>query len=164
MYYMRQLLTAHSLNMSATGLVFVPEQPTHRTPDISGYFNGAKFHCEVKTENESTEETAARRNGDARTIKNRLTAEYFGLLQKTMKCAEAKFDGLIGERHIFFILNFDDYFHEYLSEYFNQIRDWIKLCPQSYDRCWFWARDRFETRFSDSYELMIVDRETGEAK
>jgi hypothetical protein len=144
----------------ATDIKFISEQD-YPTPDLACQMNGAGVCCEVKTKNESDNQIQARNAGKATSIQNALTAEYFDQLATTMSCAEKKFAHFDCAKHMFFILNFDDHLHEYLDEYFVQIQNWIGRYAHSYDQCWFWARARFEPRFSNSYELLIVDRKTG---
>jgi hypothetical protein len=146
------------LENGATSMAFVPEQTDSKTPDLCCTFSGKTVYCEVKTKNESDNQIQARTAGNSTSIQNTLTAEYFDQLATTMSCAEKKFAHLDCAKHMFFILNFDDHLHEYLDEYFVQIQNWIESCSHTYDRCWFWARGRFETRMSHNYELLVVDR------
>ncbi len=146
----------------ATDMAFVPEDVV-KTPDICGQFDGSKFYCEVKTKNESEVEIVARGEGRAVSTQNRLPDQYFVLLGKQMKDAEAQFAGLGGAKHIFLILNFDDRFHEYLDEYFVQLKDWIGSHKHDYDKCWFWAREKFQSRISDKYRLLVYDKKSGTA-
>jgi hypothetical protein len=146
------------LKNGATNMAFVPEQTDSKTPDLCCTFSGKTVYCEVKTKNESQDEIDTREAGEATSIKATLAGNYFCNLAKTMTDAEGKFTVPNSEKHIFFVLNFDYHYHEYLDEYFRQIQNWIESNSHTYDRCWFWARGRFETRMSHNYELLIVDR------
>lgn|GEM_PF-1205814 len=127
---------SYFLKDGCEGVAFIPEGNS-KTPDISILKKGQKIACEVKTINVSDEKVRTDKINQLRwtrgrpslvcSISDQLSPKFFETkVRKTIDQNLEKFrnypDAL---RVFFFVMNFDDRFHEYADRYFVQIEQWL---------------------------------------
>jgi hypothetical protein len=140
-------------------LEFVPESTNHRTPDILCRDFDVCVACEVKTVNESDDEIQSRVDGTSRTISDTLSNEFFGKIKSHLNCADGQLEQYPSYKPmVFFVLNFDDYLHEYVDRYFDQISARLNQLTLPNVRLFFWARKPFESKMSKQYHLLTLHK------
>jgi hypothetical protein len=89
--------------------------------------------CEVKTINKSAHEAEARQSGLARKILASLESGFFNKLDSDLEKAKsqmASYNNKPGVRHIaFIVINFDDFFGEYKTNYYEEIDRHLAVMP-----------------------------------
>ena len=111
-----------------TSVCFIPRART-KTPDLCGEYGGHKVLCEVKTIQISDHEANCRHTGKGRTISNWLGENFLKKLHSHLLKAKSQMESYDGaadvKRICFFVINFDDAFAEYKTEYFTQLDQYL---------------------------------------
>jgi hypothetical protein len=117
---------SYFVSLGCSEVHFVSET-TMKTPDLRFKFGSVEFSCEVKTFNRSEESVSSDGAMQVFKIEDRLAKNFLeGKFMNTINTNLPKFDGFKNTKKLyFFVMNFDDQFHEYADRYFKQIEQWL---------------------------------------
>jgi hypothetical protein len=104
-----------------------------RIADLEAERKSTLVLCEVKTINASQDEVIRRRSGDVGSVGVQLSSMFFSKLAHDLAQAgqqlRAQADDRPAELIVYVVINFDDYFHEYVDRYTQQIEAFLALNP-----------------------------------
>ena len=132
---------AHAYNylvdQGCASVHFIPRADAQgqKTPDLYGVCDGRRVLCEVKTIHISKDEATCRQTQQGRSISNGLNAGFLKKFHDDLHKANDQIESYDGaadvKRIAFFVINFDDAFAEYKTEYFAQLDQYLAAHPIS---------------------------------
>jgi hypothetical protein len=120
--------------LGCTSVEFVPRTEA-RTPDLRATLGKRVVLCEVKTINRSRDAVTAQRAQRAQTLQAELPDAFFNKLAATVRKADEQMAAYSNARDIkrivYIVVQFDDWLHEQLPKYLDQMRQrvWDYLLP-----------------------------------
>jgi hypothetical protein len=125
-------------------------------PDLDAKQGTLSWIADVKTINISDDEITSRENGTSTVTLATLSDKFL----KKMECHLCKAEKQLSEhcsdmKAVFFVLNFDEFLHEYVDEYFDQICEFLSSSVKYADQIFLMAKDFPTSQSSIIYRVMV---------